>query len=192
MDKIRIEFFDILGYLIPGSAIMMVLWVASDFGLKSVLEIYTSLHKIDERAIYAGIVLSYIAGFTIHALGIFLYYRYRNLYHKNKFLTQDPDVTINEQWALVREYGEKHVPMLERWYALRALSQNLCAIAVISVIVGMYKWVLNPENYGWGLLILVMAILAWVLMERSVIFHKYLNADMGAVIRTMKLKERNK
>jgi hypothetical protein len=75
---------------------------------------------------------------------------------------------------------------------LRALSQNLCAIAVISVIVGMYKWVLNPENYGWGLLILVMAILAWVLMERSVIFHKYLNADMGAVIRTMKLKERNK
>jgi hypothetical protein len=99
------------------------------------------------------------------------------------------ELTVPEQWALIREYGEKHVSILERWYALRAFSQNLCAAAVLCAVIGLYKW-FQHGYYEWGVLAAGLVFMAIVLMKRSFIFHKYLTDDIDAVIRKMKLKEK--
>ena len=97
--------------------------------------------------------------------------------------------TVQEKWTLIREYGEKHIPILERWYALRAFSQNLCAISLICVFICLYKW-LAFGYYEWALLALVFILSFMVFMKRSEMFHQVLNDDMGAIIKTLKLNEK--
>ena len=73
MDKIRIDIFDILGYLVPGSALLMVFWVCVDDHVISVWNIYNSIHSIDQKTILLALLPAYIAGFMLHALGAALY-----------------------------------------------------------------------------------------------------------------------
>ena len=186
MDKIRIEFFDILGYLIPGSALLMICWIAADGEAKSVWQVYQSVHSVDKKAIFMGLFLSYLLGFTLHILGSFLYHKYHN-----GFSTQKPTAiaglqTVQEKWTLIREYGEKHIPILERWYAFRAFSQNLCAISLICVFICLYKWIAFGY-YEWAFLALVFIASFMVFMKRSEMFHQVLNEDMEAIIKKLKL-----
>lgn len=172
MDKIRIDFFDILGYLIPGSALLMVLWISVDPSVRSVWQAYQSVQGIDQKAAIIGVFLAYMMGFVLHALGSRLYDVYR--YKRPRTHTQD-------NWAFIREYGEKHVPILERWYALRALAQNLAAVLLIAFVVCLKKYG-QFYYYEWLFAALTCAFLTWELLKRAKIFHGYLLKDMEAIL----------
>lgn len=182
MDKIRIDFFDILGYLIPGSALLLVGWVAADGTVQSPWQAYESIHKADQRSALIGLFLAYIIGFMLHALGSTLY----DFYCKRRGVFQQKagasDLTVQDKWALVRDRGEKHIPVLERWYALRALAQNLAAVTLIGSGVCVYKWMLYAR-WDWLLFAFLHLALTLLLLRRSEIFHRYLNLDLEAVIR---------
>jgi hypothetical protein len=189
MDKIRIDFFDILGYIIPGSALLMIGWIAVDSHVQSIWHIYQSIHGVDKKAIFTGLFLSYILGFTLHIGGSFLYDTYRNGLFPKKMIRNTEGVTTPEKWTLIREYGEKHIPILERWYALRAFSQNLTAISLICVFICLYKW----WAFGyleWAVLSLVFIASFIVFMHRSTVFHKVLDDDIDSVIKKLKLNEK--
>lgn len=189
MDKIRIDFFDILGYLIPGSALLIVFWIGADQKVKSAWQSFDSLHKADQQTAIIGIFLAYIAGFILHALGSSMY----NLYCKKKDVFQNrknsSDLSVQDKWALIREYGEKHISILERWYALRALAQNLSAVALISALLCIYKYF---QHYYWEWWIFFIAHIAitYLLLRRSEIFHQCLKSDVDAVINKLRLTER--
>ncbi len=177
MDKIRIDFFDILGYLVPGSALLMVLWVCSDSQVASVWHIFPSLHQIDQKALLLALLPAYIAGFMLHALGAALY----DLYLHKKIRKYVPS-QFQDNWAHIREYGGKHIAILERWYALRAFSQNLAAVSLIAGGVSIVKW----WRYGyteWLIAFLCLMALCFLALKRSEIFHRYLNEDIAAVLR---------
>ena len=40
MDKIRLDFFDVLGYLIPGTALLLSLWVTADPSVEHMADLY--------------------------------------------------------------------------------------------------------------------------------------------------------
>jgi hypothetical protein len=189
MDKIRIDFFDILGYIIPGSAILMVGWIAADSNVQSAWQIYQSIHVVDKKAIFFGLFLSYILGFTLHILGSFLYDKYRNVLMAKKNTDESSSLTVAEKWTLIREFGEKHVLILERWYALRAFSQNLTAISLISVFICLYKW-WTFGYFEWAVLSLVFITSFVVFMKRSEIFHEVLDDEINAVVKKLKLNEK--
>jgi hypothetical protein len=184
MDKIRIDFFDILGYIIPGSALLMLSWIALDNQVHSIWQIYQSIHGVDQKTIFIGLFYSYIVGFILHALGNFIYYQ---LHRKNKKpITQ---LSIHDKWTLIREYGEKHIPILERWYALRAFSQNLCAISGICIFLCLYKWHLFGY-FEWGLFTFIFIASFIFFMKRSEVFDKFLENDIESVMNKLKLNEK--
>lgn len=176
MNKIRIDFFDILGYLIPGSALLIVLWVAADSKLLSVWHIYQSVHAIDQKSILIALFLAYIVGFVLHAFGSAVY----NLY-KYKALRKYRRSPVQDHWARIREYGEKHLAILERWYALRALSQNLAVVSLVGMLVSFAKYS-QFGYYEWLPAGGLMIGLTFVLLKRAEIFHDYLNHDLEATL----------
>lgn len=180
VDKIRIDFFDILGYLIPGSALLMILWVSVDPSVRSVWEAYKSIQSIDQKAAIMAVFMAYVMGFVLHALGSRLYdlYRYRR-----------PHTHTQEQWAFIREYGEKHIAILERWYALRALAQNLAAVSLITFAVCVKKW-WQFGYYEWWFAAAVTLLLCWEFLKRAKIFHGYLLKDMEAIL-ALNLQEKH-
>jgi hypothetical protein len=186
MDKIRIDFFDILGYLVPGSALLMALWVAADPMVKSIWHIHESVHRADRKTIAAGLFMSYIFGFVLHALGTLLYDFYKKTLKRNN---GKKALSVQDEWALIREYGEKHIAILERWYALRALAQNLSAAAFLCVFICLYKWY-KFGYYEWSFAALGLAFLGLVLIKRSEIFHQYLNKDIASIFTTLKLSKK--
>lgn len=156
MEKIRIDFFDILGYLIPGSALLMVFWIGADSKVSSIGQIYHSINEIDKNALLVAVFIAYIAGFLLHALGDKMY----DLFRYKKIVKYTPS-EVQHQWAVIREYGERHISILERWYALRALSQNLSAVSLIAGIVCIFKFG-QYRSFEWLFLLLMMFSLCYV------------------------------
>jgi hypothetical protein len=187
MDKIKIDIFDILGYLVPGSALLLIGWVAADSEVKSVWETYKSLQKIDTNTIYIGIFIAYFFGFVLHIAGSYLYGLHLRLGNKAKL--QSEQLSNAEKWTLIREEGEKHLQILERWYALRAFSQNLTAISAICGLICLYKWYAFGY-YEWGLFVLLFVVLYFILMKRADVFNEVLHTDMKAVIDKLKGKQK--
>ncbi|MBK8429636.1 MAG: hypothetical protein IPL27_28460 [Lewinellaceae bacterium] len=177
MDKIRIDIFDILGYLVPGSALLMVFWVCVDDHVISVWNIYNSIHSIDQKTILLALLPAYIAGFMLHALGAALY----DLYRHKKIRKYVPS-QVQDNWAFIREYGGKHIAILERWYALRAFSQNLAAVSLIAGAVSIAKWWHFGYTEWLGVFFGSMA-LCLLALKRSEIFHRYLNDDIAVILK---------
>lgn len=186
MDKIRIDLFDILGYIIPGSALLMIGWVGFDSKVQSIGQIYESVHQVDKKTILAGFFLSYFLGFSLHILGSYIY----GIYTSKKLNTlSKPALTISEKWTIIREFGEKHVHLLERWYALRAFSQNLSAMALISFVLCLFKY-FKFGYYEWLLMAIVLIVAFFIFINRARVFHKVLNDDMNAVLNKLKLADK--
>jgi hypothetical protein len=183
MDKIRIDFFDILGYLVPGSALLMLCWIAADNQVKSIWQMYQSVHSVDKKTIFIGLFLSYILGFTLHALGRFLFDVYEERLRTKKVVNAT-QLSKPEVWALLRESGEKHIPILERWYALRALSQNLSAASLLSVNICIYKWWVFGY-YEWTFVGLGFVLSFIIFMEKSFVFDRYLEDDIRATLKIL-------
>ena len=184
MDKIRIDFFDILGYLIPGSAFLMICWIAADNQVKSVWQVYQSIHSVDKKTIFIGLFLSYLLGFTLHALGKFLFDKYEDNAANKKKLLDNTQLTVAEIWALIREKGDKHLSILERWYALRALSQNLGGASLLCVFICVYKW-WTFGFYEWIFIAFCFVAFFVVFMQKSRVFNRYLNDDIIASIKIL-------
>lgn len=188
MDKIKIDIFDILGYLVPGSALLLIGWVGADSEVKSVWQTYQSLQKIDTNTIYIGIFIAYFFGFVLHIAGSYLYSWHLRIGNRTK--PQSDALSIAEKWTLIREEGEKHLQILERWYALRAFSQNLTAISAICGLICLYKWSAFGY-YEWGILALLFVALYFILMKRADVFNEVLQTDMTAVIEKLQQKSKN-
>jgi hypothetical protein len=177
MDKIRIDFFDVLGYLVPGSVLLMVLWIGTEKRVASIDHIPGLLRDMDQKALLLAVFPAYIAGFLLHALGSALYDAYR--YKKR---TKHVSGQVQDNWAYVREYGGKHIAILERWYALRAFSQNLAAVSLIAGILCVAKW-WTTANWEWLGVAIGTLVFCWMSLRRSDIFNRFLNDDIAAVLR---------
>jgi hypothetical protein len=176
MDKVRVDF-------IPGSAFLMICWIAADNQVKSIWQIYQSVHNVDKKAIFIGLFLSYILGFTLHALGNFLFDEYQDKIRKKSNATAT-QLSKSETWALIRENGEKHISILERWYALRALSQNLSAASLLSVSICLYKWFVFGY-FEWSFVALGFIFFFIIFMEKSFVFDRWLNNDIDATLKVL-------
>jgi hypothetical protein len=78
MDKIRLDFFDILGYLIPGTALLLSLWITADTSVLSLSDLYTFIGKIETKTLLSGVIVAYIMGFTLHFFGSLFFYNQWN------------------------------------------------------------------------------------------------------------------
>ena len=188
MDKIRIDFFDILGYLVPGTTLLIICWIAADSKVSSIWQVYDSIHAVDKKSIFIGLFLSYILGFSLHILGDFLYTLYRNVFNRTALINTSP-LSTADKWTLIREHGEKHILLLERWYALRALAQNLNAISLIGIFICLYKWRVFGY-FEWGLLALIFICAFVIFLKQAEAFHKVLNTDMQSVLVKLNLEAR--
>lgn len=183
MDKIRIDFFDILGYLVPGSVLLMVLWIGVDTRVACISDIPDLLSKVDQKGLLFSLFPAYITGFMLHAFGSSLY----DLYAHKKIGKNSPG-KVQDDWAYIREYGGKHISILERWYALRAFSQNLAAVGLIAGLFSLAKW--WHAGYSEWFIVFAFSIgLCWMALKRSAIFDRFLSEDIAAVLR-LNLKDR--
>ncbi len=186
MDKLRLDFFDIMGYLIPGSALLMSIWITADPSIVRLYDLYDFLGKISANIVLAGFVLAYTLGFTMHFAGSFVFYTMHG-----KMVKKRASVTNNlsNYWALIREYGDKHLPILDRWQALKALAANMSAYCLIAIILCLIKWYQNGY-WEWVLLIPFFMVLFWSYSNRARVFAEFLDKDSYAVFESLRLKDK--
>ncbi len=183
MDKIRLDFFDILGYLIPGTALLLSLWITADGSVVSLSGLYTFLNKIDTKTLLSGVVVAYIMGFTLHFFGSWIFKRLKIPPRK---ITSE---NMPEYWALLREHGEKHLVILDRWQALKALSSNLAAYSCIAMLLCLIKGFIT-HYWEWFMLLPVFGGLFLIYVERAKVFHVYYDEDSFAVFEALKLRDK--
>jgi len=183
MDKIRLDFFDIVGYMVPGSALLFCSWVAADDSVRSLQDLHAFLAKIDSKTLLACLMGAYILGFTLHFLGSWLFKK--SLKNKRKI----PEQYLPEYWTLIREHAGKHLVILERWSAFKALSSNLGAFSLLAVLLSIAKFY-RTGNVEWGVVAGFFLMLYWVYRQKALIYHTYLDKDSFAVINALNLKEK--
>jgi hypothetical protein len=183
MDKIRLDFFDILGYLIPGTALLLSLWITADTSVLSLSDLYTFIGKIETKTLLSGVIVAYIMGFTLHFFGSMIFKR---LNIPPRKITSE---NMPEYWALLREYGEKHLIILDRWQALKALASNLAAFSCIALVLCLIKGYFTG-HWEWFALMPIFLGLSLIYAERAVVFHIYYDEDSFAVFEALNLKEK--
>lgn len=186
MDKLRLDLFDIMGYLIPGSALLMSIWITADPAIVRLYDLYNFLGKISANVVLAGFVVAYTLGFTMHFAGSFVFYKiHGSMVKKRTGATNN----LSNYWALIREYGDKHLPILDRWQALKALSANMAAYCLIAIILCLVKW-LQQGYWEWAMLTPFFLVLFGAYSNRARVFAEFLDKDSYAVFESLKLKEK--
>lgn len=186
MDKLRLDFFDIMGYLIPGSAMLMAVWITADPSILKLQDLYGFLGKISANMILAGFVVAYTVGFTMHFAGSFIFYRmHPKMIRKRETATAN----VSNYWAVIREYGDKHLSILDRWQALKALAANMSAFCLAAIVMCVVKWILCGY-WEWLCLIPVLILLFFAYTNRARVFADYLDKDSYAVFESLQLKDK--
>jgi len=186
MDKIKFDFFDVLGYLIPGTALLFSCWIVADSSIHCLDHLYGFVKKIDANMLLSGVVIAYIMGFTLHFLGSILFHiNNGKTKRKRDAITSD----LSKYWALIREHGDRHLVVLDRWQALKALSSNLAAFSLIAVFLCLIKWKCT-SHWEWALFSPLFLMLFFVYSDRARRFHRYLDEDSYAVFEVLNLKEK--
>ncbi|MBN8676939.1 MAG: hypothetical protein J0M29_01860 [Chitinophagales bacterium] len=186
MDKLRLDIFDIMGYLIPGSAMLMAIWITADQQIVKLEDLYLFLQKISANVVLSGFVVAYTIGFTMHFAGSFIFYsRYPRLEKRRAKVTDN----LSNYWALIREHGEKHLPILDRWQALKALAANMSAFCLFAILMCLAKWA-QHGYWEWACLIPVFLLLFFAYLNRAKVFAEYLDKDSYAVFESLHLKEK--
>jgi len=193
MDKLRLDFFDILGYLIPGTALLLSLWVAADSSIYTFADLYSFVCKITANTLLSGVVVAYVMGFTLHLLGSFLfayvYLRIKRLWQKNPPKVREKRADyVAHYWAQLREHATKHLPMLDRWQALKALATNLAAFSLIAFFLCLWKGFKTQEDQ-WFQLSPLFLLLYFSYSNRAQKFAEYLDGDSKAVLEALHLTE---
>ena len=191
MDKLRLDFFDILGYLIPGTALLMSLWVAADNDIHRLADLYDFVCKITTNTLLSGVVVAYVMGFTLHLLGSFLfafvYLKIKRLWQKSPDIPREKRADyVAHYWAQLREHGAKHLPMLDRWQALKALATNLAAFSMIAFFLCLWKGFKTTEA-EWIQLSPLFLLLYFSYSNRAQKFAAYLDGDSKAVLEALHL-----
>lgn len=183
MDKVRLDFFDIVGYLVPGSALLFSLWVTADPTVKSLMDLHAFIGKIDSKTLLACLMGAYILGFTLHYFGGLLF-RW-----SLKTSRKIPEKQLPEYWTLIREHGSSHLGILERWSAFKALSSNLGAYSLLASVLSVIKLICT-KNMEWILVSVAFLGLYWIYRQKALIYHSFLDKDSYAVFDALNLKEK--
>lgn len=194
MDKLKFDFFDVLGYLIPGTALLLALWVTADASVVSLMDLYGFVSKINTNTLLSGLVVAYIMGFTLHFLGSFLFHQcFVRLKNGGKAQAKpkrkDRGAYVALFWAHIREHGAKHLPILDRWQALKALSSNLAAFSLVAVCLCFWKYHTSGSK-DWLMLSPVFLLLYFSYSNRAFKFGEYLEGDAEAVVNALELKSK--
>lgn len=193
MDKIRLDFFDILGYLVPGTALLLSLWVTADTTVVSLADLYVFVGKINSNILLSGIVVAYVMGFTLHLFGsflfVFVYLRVKNMISGTppKKAEKRADY-VSHYWAQLREHGDKHLPLLDRWQALKAFSRNLAGFSMVAIWLCLWKWQVT-DCKQWLALAPIFLLLYISYSNRSKKFGDYLDGDSKAVLEALHLNK---
>ena len=183
MDKVRLDFFDIVGYLVPGSALLFSLWVTADPAVQSLMDLHAFIGRIDSKTLLACLMGAYILGFTLHFFGGILFKL--SLKTKRKI----PEAQLPEYWTLIREYGGSHLAVLERWSAFKALSSNLGAFSLLAFLLSLIKLALTQKP-EWLAVAAAFLFLYWVYRKKALIYHSFLDKDSAAVVEALDLKSK--
>lgn len=198
MDKIRLDFFDILGYLIPGTALLLALWVAADKELVALDGLYAFVLKIKAEILLSGVVIAYIMGFTLHFFGSLInwffglfhlpgklgkWWRWAMSYRPRKITADE----MPAKWVIIREFGERHMAILDRWQALKALSSNLATFSLIAAALCIVKSG-NTCNAEWARLTPAFFALFLIYTKQANIFRTYLDDDSVALLQYLQFR----
>ncbi|MFN0212758.1 MAG: hypothetical protein ACKVT2_00765 [Saprospiraceae bacterium] len=198
----------------PGTALLFSLWVVADPGVISLTDLYDFVKKIDTKTLFVCLGAAYIIGFTLHFGGSALLkwwgLRIQKFAKKvkpaeqrdnadsggaegefaQKGLQEIPKDKDSEFWALIRETGEKHNGMLERWWSFKALTANLSAYSLISVALLAYKWGATCQ-IDWLYLSFFFLVLSIIYLIRAEKFNRLLNKDALGVYNALELWNNN-
>ena len=185
MENIKLDLFDIFGYLIPGSILLFAGWVLCDSSIVSVSNISQSLGKIDSKIGAIFLLVSYSIGFAGHYFGSKYY-----MYHNKLFGFKELEVEkATEKWILVREFASNHLSVLDRWALLKAMSQNLASTALLSSLFSVVKFGFT-RYFEWLFVALVLLYFSHVFILRARRFAIFRDHDLTSLVDTLNLKNK--
>jgi len=193
MDKIRLGFFDIFAYLIPGAGMLFSLVVWASPGIQ---ELGDMLMPFKELSLSAGILLvlaSYMVGFALHVPGWWLLqYVGLNIWksYKRKTTQEEENRVRSKNMVLVREYSKANARYIELWYALSSMARTLSLTFLFFSIVCMVKGAYAAQGRPWFLLAIGLVFFSVVLLYRAAQSYSWAVRDLKNTVSQLNLKER--
>ena len=193
MDKIRLGFFDIFAYLLPGCGMLfsLVVWASP-----AIQEVGDMLMPFKELSLSAGILLvlaSYMVGFALHVPGWWLLqYIGLNIWksYKRKTSREEEYKVRSKNMVLVREYSKANARYIELWYALssmaRALSLTFLFFSFVCVVKGAYA----AQGRAWYMMAIGLVFFSIVLLYRAAQSYSWAVRDLKNTVSQLNLKER--
>lgn len=178
MEKVKIGLFDALGFILPGTILLMSILIALTPDLNTIEDIRKVKLTFDWANLSIGLIIAYVTGYATHNFGYYLHSRVGLKLWK---LPDDikSDVSGSEMNVLLREKSPNNMEYLEKWNALRAMSHNLSFSFIFLSIVCFIKAIMNYKCFllQWLVFGLILLALAYQLLRRAYYYHIWFYRD---------------
>jgi hypothetical protein len=193
MDKLKFGLFDIFVYTIPGTILLLTIYLTTIDLTIGVLVTISNLTKtigaISFNVVLLIILVSYILGFALHFLGYNFFNRVGKRIWKKLLRGKEQSLsTIEQRFVLVRHYSKENFAFVEQWYTFRAMSFNLSLVFLLTGMLILIKILLKLHfSFDWSIVILSSFLLSLILLRRAITFHLWSHNTLNEAVNTLGL-----
>lgn len=182
MENLDLSLFDIFGFIIPGSVILISIILI--FNFKRINEIPYFLNSISSTQLLFYVILAYIIGFIADNISYWLYsflgpyLRWRSNYTFEQFSL--------ESRAKIHFESPENFSIIERWNALKTFSYNLSfSILILSI----YFFKAGLKRNKQLILFLLCLLVSGLLLNKAHMYGEYYEREVKKTIQLINKKK---
>jgi hypothetical protein len=190
MENIKFSVFDIFAYVLPGSVVLVAIFM---FSTQNVTDISQYIEMAKDVSLGLGIILvmaSYIIGNAADNFGSWLYYKIGcKIWGEPYPKEQRSTLSHAKQRALIREQSPENFVFIHTWKVLKTMSHNLSFGTLLIAIVAAIRY-FQHQNIQWIIVAVISIILAVVFLRRATIYDKWHYNELLETVEVLQLEKR--
>ncbi len=190
MENIKFSVFDIFAYLLPGSIVLLAMFL---FLTQNVVDVSLYLEMAKNISLGLGIILvmvAYIIGNAVDNFGSWLYYKIGcKIWGEPYPKEQHPTLSHAQQRALIREQSPENFVFIHTWKVLKTMSHNLSFGMLLVAIVSFIRYAQHQDTV-WITMTIASTILAIVFLKRASVYDKWHYKELLETVEVLQLEKR--
>lgn len=187
MEKIKLDLFDIFSFILPGSFLLLSIYLIINNQNDLVEFLISTTSDMNFSTTIIFIISSYICGFLGQYLGYEVFKILSTKIWKKRMIGETSFGKMENDIVQIRHFSPNNFSALHRWLALRGMCYGMFqALIFFQVVLLIRTFQFGTWSNQRIVLLIVFAILTVLFLRRAVTFHEWAKKTIKYSMENMK------
>ena len=174
MEKIKLDLFDIFSYILPGSFLLLSIYLIINSQTDLVDFLISTISKMNFSTTMIAIIASYICGFLGQYLGYEVFKILSTKIWKTRMNGETSFGKMENEIVQIRHFSPNNFIALHRWLAIRGMCYGMFQALILFEIILIIRTVQFSTWTNQRIVLLItLTFLAVLFLRRAVTFHEW-------------------